>query len=76
MHGYRATMHGRNLLWRWSDPVVPAVRKDCTRISVEFSIVRFADDAGQMLGIIAIMRDATARFEELRASRKELAART
>jgi hypothetical protein len=52
------------------------VRKDCTRISVEFSIVRFADDAGQMLGIIAIMRDATARFEELRASRKELAART
>jgi hypothetical protein len=28
-----------------------------------------------MIGIAAIMRDATARFEELRALRKELAAR-
>ena len=52
---------------------VPAVRKDGTRISVEFTIVPFTDDAGQMIGIAAIMRDATARFEELRALRKELA---
>jgi hypothetical protein len=28
-----------------------------------------------MIGIAAIMRDATARFDELRALRKELAAR-
>jgi hypothetical protein len=31
-------------------------------------------DAGQMIGIAAIMRDNTARFEELRALRKKLAA--
>jgi len=31
-------------------------------------------DAGQMIGIAAIMRDATARFEELRALRRQLAA--
>ena len=54
---------------------VQAVRKDGTRISVEFTIVPFTDDAGQMIGIAAIMRDATARFEELRALRKDLAAR-
>ena len=52
---------------------VPAIRKDGARISVEFIIVPF-QQAGQMIGIAAIMRDATARFEEMRALRKELAA--
>src|SRR5215469_69983 len=46
---------------------VPAVRKDGTRISVEFTIAPFTDNAGRMIGIAAIMRDATTRFEELRA---------
>ena len=55
---------------------VPAMRKDGKRISVEFTIVPFTDDAGQMIGIAAIMRDVTARFEELRALRKQLAARS
>jgi PAS domain S-box-containing protein len=73
-HGYRATM--RTGQSRYGDGQllsVPAVRKDGTRISVEFTIVPFTDDAGQMIGIAAIMRDATARFEELRALRNELA---
>jgi hypothetical protein len=35
------------------------------RISVEFIIVPFTDDSGQMIGIAAIMRDVTARFEEV-----------
>ena len=52
---------------------VPAVRKDGTRVSVEFTIVPFTDDAGQMIGIAAILRDVTARFEELRALRRQLA---
>jgi PAS domain S-box-containing protein len=54
---------------------VPAVRKDGTRISIEFTIVPFTDEAGHMIGIAAIMRDVTARFEELRGLRKQLAAR-
>jgi PAS domain S-box-containing protein len=74
--GYQATMQtGQS---RYGDGhllSVPAVRKDGSRISVEFTIVPFTDDAGQMVGIAAIMRDGTARFEELRALRKELAAR-
>jgi PAS domain S-box-containing protein len=53
---------------------VPAVRKDGTRISVEFTIVPFVDASGRMDGIAAIMRDATRSFEELRALRKEVAA--
>ena len=52
---------------------VPAVRKDGSRVSVEFTIVPFADAAGRMIGIAAIMGDTTARFEELRALRRQLA---
>jgi hypothetical protein len=51
---------------------VPAVRKDGARISVEFTIVPFISDSGQMIGIAAIMRDTTTRFEELRALRRQL----
>jgi hypothetical protein len=38
---------------------VPAVRKDGARISVEFIIVPFTNDSGQMIGIAAIMPDAS-----------------
>jgi PAS domain S-box-containing protein len=68
--GYRATM--RTGQTRYGDGQVlsiPAVRKDGAQISVEFTIVPFTNDAGQMIGIAAIMRDATAQFEELRALR-------
>ena len=74
--GYRTTM--RTGQSRYGDGhllSVPAVRKDGARISVDFTIVPFTDDAGRMSGIAAIMRDGTARFEELRALRKELATR-
>jgi PAS domain S-box-containing protein len=53
---------------------VPAIRKDGKRISIEFTVLPIRDDAGMMLGIAAFLRDTTARFEELRALRRELAA--
>jgi PAS domain S-box-containing protein len=49
---------------------VPALRKDGTRLSIEFTIVPLKDDAGAMAGMAAILRDVTARFEELRALRQ------
>jgi PAS domain S-box-containing protein len=52
---------------------VPALTKDGATISVEFTIVPLRSDDGQMAGIVAIMRDATRRFEELRALRRKLA---
>jgi PAS domain S-box-containing protein len=74
--GYQATMEtGHSRYGEGHLLSVPAIRKDGTRISVEFTIVPFTGDAGEMIGIAAIMRDGTARFEELRALRKELAAR-
>ena len=72
--GFRETM--RTGVTRYGDGqilAVPAIRKDGTRISVEFTIVPFTSADGQMAGIAALMRDTTAKFEELRALRKQLA---
>ena len=49
---------------------VPALRKDGTRLSIEFTIVPLKDEAGAMAGMAAILRDVTARFEEMRALRQ------
>ncbi len=73
--GFDATMRTGHTKYGNGDILsVPALRKDGSRISVEFSIVPFADATGKMTGIAAIMRDVTARFEELRALRREIAA--
>ena len=53
---------------------VPAVRKDGTRVSIEFSILLFRSREGHMLGAAAILRDVSKRFEETKALRSELAA--
>lgn len=53
---------------------VPALRKDGSRISVEFTMLPFSDRAGRILGMAAILREVTKRFEQLKALRKELAA--
>ena len=52
----------------------PARHKDGRQISVEFTILPLHDNAGAMLGIAAFLREVTARFEEMRALRRELAA--
>jgi PAS domain S-box-containing protein len=52
---------------------VPATRKDGKRISVEFTIVPFRDASERIVGIAAVMRDVTQRFEEMKALRKAAA---
>lgn len=54
---------------------VPALRKDGSRISVEFSITPYRGPDGSIVGMAAIMRDVTRRFEEMRALRKAISAR-
>lgn len=53
---------------------VPGLRKDGSRVSLEFTIVPTLNEAGQMQGMMAILRDVTKRFEETRTLRRELAA--
>ncbi len=72
--GYRQTMRTGKTRYGAGDLLsVPALRKDGARISVEFSIVPFRDAAGLMVGIAAVMRDVTTRFEEVKALRKAAA---
>jgi len=50
------------------------LRKDGTRISIEFSILPFRNAEGRIVGIGAGMRDVTKKLEETKALRKALAA--
>ena len=52
---------------------VPGVRKDGTRISLEFTIVPLRDGSGGLTGMGAVLRDVTTRFNELQTLRKKLA---
>ncbi|MGH7030340.1 MAG: PAS domain-containing protein [Stellaceae bacterium] len=73
--GYDRVMAGAASRYGEGDLLaVPAVRKDGKRISIEFTVLPMHDDAGGMIGIAAFLRDVTARFEETRALRRELAA--
>jgi PAS domain S-box-containing protein len=51
---------------------VPALTRDGRRISVEFTIALLRD-AGQVTGTVAVMRDVTGRFEEVRELKRRLA---
>jgi PAS domain S-box-containing protein len=51
---------------------VPGMTKEGRRISVEFTIVMLRDHNG-VTGTVAVMRDVTKRFEELRALKRKLA---
>ncbi len=71
--GYDETMRtGRTRYGAGDLLAVPALRKGGARISVEFTIVPFGGGDGRMVGIAAILRDVTKRFEEMKALRAEL----
>jgi len=54
---------------------VPAIAKGGRQISVEFTIILLQDSEQRVSGMAAILRDVTARFEELRRLKRELAGR-
>jgi PAS domain S-box-containing protein len=73
--GYDEVMRGRDSRYGEGDVLaVPARHRDGRQISVEFTILPLRDEAEALLGIAAFLRDVTARFEEIRALRRELAA--
>jgi PAS domain S-box-containing protein len=66
------TRYGRELL------AVPAVRKDGSPLSVEFTIQLLRDGSGAIVAVGAVLRDVTARFnkdKELRARVRDLEAK-
>jgi PAS domain S-box-containing protein len=72
--GYRQVM--ATGVTRYSREVlaVPALRKDGTRLSLEFTIILLHDAAGDLLGPAAIIREVTARWQRDKALKERLAA--
>ena len=58
-----------------SDPLaVPALKKDGSRISIEFNIVLLRAPTGELLGAAAMIQDVTARWQQQKELRARLAA--
>ncbi|MBS9478400.1 PAS domain S-box protein [Ancylobacter radicis] len=53
---------------------VPGLDKQGKRLSLEFTIVLLKDEDGRVTGMVASLRDVSARFEEMKALKKKLAA--
>jgi PAS domain S-box-containing protein len=72
--GYRKTMETGESRYSEGDVLsVPALRKDGTTISIEFTILALKDELGEAIGMGAIIRDVTKRFHEMRALKQRLA---
>jgi PAS domain S-box-containing protein len=53
---------------------VPALRKDGSRISIEFNIVLLRAPTGELLGAAAMVQDVTARWQQQKEMNARLAA--
>lgn len=72
--GYRKSMAtGESRYGEGALLSVQSIRKDGRRISLEFTIVPLRDEQGAMTGMVAVMRDVTIRFTELKVLRQRLA---
>ena len=71
--GYRKVMSIGRSRYESDLLAVPAIRKDGSRISVEFTLVPIYDERGQMDGIAAIIRDVTERWNQEKATKQRLA---
>ncbi|BCR04524.1 signal transduction histidine kinase [Desulfuromonas versatilis] len=72
--GYRRVMetgvthYGKDLL------SVPALHRQGTQLSSEFSIVMLRDEMGEVSGVAAILRDVTARWQKEKQLKERIAA--
>jgi PAS domain S-box-containing protein len=72
--GYRRVMAAGVSRYAAELLAVPGLRRDGSRLSLEFTITLIKDDAGKVLGAAAIMRDVTARWQRDQELKKRLAA--
>jgi PAS domain S-box-containing protein len=70
--GYRRVTQSGQTDYAGRTLAVPAIRRDGTRISVEFTVTLLRDAGGAIWGIGAILRDVSAKWEEQRSLRRRL----
>ncbi|SCW57485.1 PAS domain S-box protein [Ancylobacter rudongensis] len=72
--GYRETVASGQSRYGAGDMLsVPGLTRDGRRISLEFTIALLKDEAGKVTGMVAVLRDITPRFEEMKALKKKVA---
>lgn len=72
--GYRDTMATGKSRYGEGDVLsVPAMHKNGGTISIEFTILPLRESSGAIIAIVAIVRDVSKRFAEIRELRKRLA---
>jgi len=72
--GYRHTMETGTSRYGQGDLLsVPGLTKDGRHLSVEFTIVLLRNDQQEVTGTVAVLRDVTKRFEEVRELKRRLA---
>lgn len=71
--GYQKTMETGETRYATDVLRVPALHKNGHRISIAFTVALLCSDERQVTGIVAVVRDETARFNDERGLRKRLA---
>ena len=75
--GYRRVMESGESRYVQGDVLaVPSTAKNGRQLSLEFTIIPLRDGSGELIGLAAIMRDVTERFEETRALKRKVAEMT
>ena len=75
--GYHRVMKSGESRYGYGDILaVPANKKNGTGLSIEFSIIPLRNETNEIEGLIAIIRDVTKRFEEIRALKQKLGVAT
>lgn len=71
--GYRRVMATGVTKYQTGLLAAPGLRKDGSRVSLEFSMVLLRDDAGALQGVASIMRDVTEHWQKEKALKERLA---
>ena len=71
--GYHRVMETGQTRYAKDTLKVPAVRKDGSRMSLEFTVTMVRGDDGKLLGVGAVLTDVTERWNNERALRAKLA---
>jgi len=70
--GYGRVMESGSSRYSTDMLSAPALQKGGSRISTEFSMVMVKDGAGEMLGVAAIIRDVSARWQKEKELKERL----
>lgn len=71
--GYLRVMDTGQTKYQTERLTSPGVRKDGSRLSLEFSIVLLHDEQGGIEGCATVMRDVTARWQKEKERKERLA---